>query len=73
MTAVASVSESLALVIVVVVTTYLTLVLGELVPKQLALRRPEQMAAMVARPMAWVARATGPAVWVLGKSTSLAL
>jgi putative hemolysin len=71
--AVASVSESLAQVIVVVVTTYQTLVLGELVPKQLALRRPEQMAAMVARPMAWVARATGPAVWVLGKSTTLVL
>jgi putative hemolysin len=71
--AVASVSESLALAIVVVATTYLTLVLGELVPKQLALRRPEQMAAMVARPMAWVARAAGPAVWLLGKSTALVL
>ena len=71
--AIASASESLALAIVVVVTTYLTLVLGELVPKQLALRRPEQMAAYVARPMAWLARATSPAVWLLGKSTTFVL
>ena len=71
--AVAGVAESLSLVIVVVVTTYLTLVLGELVPKQLALRRPEQMAAMVARPMIWLARAGGPAVWLLQVSTTLVL
>ena len=63
----------LALAVVVVVTTYLTLVLGELVPKQLALRRPEQMAALVARPMIWMARATGPAVWLLGLSSRLVL
>ena len=39
----------LALLVVVLVSTYLTLVLGELVPKQLALRRPEILAARVAR------------------------
>ena len=66
-------AASLALAIVVVVTTYLTLVLGELVPKQLALRRPEQMAAAVARPMVWMARATGPVVWLLQISTTLVL
>ncbi len=38
-------AEPLALAMVVIVTTYLTLVLGELVPKQLALRRPERVAA----------------------------
>ena len=41
--ALASVAETLSLALVVVVTTYLTLVLGELVPKHLALRRPEQI------------------------------
>ena len=40
-----AVAETLSLALVVVVTTYLTLVLGELVPKHLALRRPEQVAA----------------------------
>jgi len=66
-------AASLSLAIVVIVTTYLTLVLGELVPKQLALRRPEQMAALVARPMAWLAKAGSPAVWLLQVSTSLVL
>jgi putative hemolysin len=63
-------SESLALTIVVIVTTYLTLVLGELVPKQLALRTPELMAIRVARPIAVLSRIVGPAVWLLGKSSS---
>ena len=55
--------------VVVIVTTYLTLVLGELVPKQLALRRPELMAARVARPIAVLSRVVGPVVWLLGKSS----
>jgi putative hemolysin len=71
--AVADFAETLALTIVVVLTTYLTLVLGELVPKQLALRRPEAMAARVARPIAILARITSPAVWLLGKSSGLIL
>ena len=66
-------SESLALGIVVIVTTYLTLVLGELVPKQLALRTPELMAIRVARPIAILSRLVGPAVWLLGKSSSAIL
>jgi putative hemolysin len=63
-------AQSLALGAVVVVTTYLTLVLGELVPKQLALRSPELMAIRVARPIAWLARLAAPAVWLLGKSST---
>jgi putative hemolysin len=66
-------SGTLSLAIVVVVTTYLTLVLGELVPKQLALRRPEQIAARLSAPIAWLARAAGPVVWVLGTSSALVL
>lgn len=71
--AVAPAAETLALTIVVVVTTYLTLVLGELVPKHLALRAPELVAARVARPIAWTAVLTGPAVWLLGQSSALVL
>jgi len=66
-------AESVALALVVVVTTYLMLVLGELVPKQLALRRPERVAASLAVPIAWTARVASPAVWLLGQSTVLVL
>jgi putative hemolysin len=66
-------AESLALALVVIVTTYLTLVLGELVPKQLALRGPELMAIRVARPIATLSRIVAPAVWLLGKSSNAVL
>jgi putative hemolysin len=64
---------SLSLALVVVAITFLTLVLGELVPKQLALRHPERVAARVARPLALLARLLAPFVWVLGRSSALVL
>ncbi|MCW3475787.1 hemolysin family protein [Limobrevibacterium gyesilva] len=64
---------TLSLAIVVVLITYLTLVVGELVPKQLALRHPERVAAAVARPLAALARITLPMVWVLSASSALVL
>jgi putative hemolysin len=66
-------AEPISVAIVVVLTTYLTLVLGELVPKQLALRRPEHVAARVAGLIAVLARIVGPAVWVLGQSSGLVM
>jgi putative hemolysin len=66
-------AETLALGVVVLVTTYLTLVLGELVPKTLGLRRPEQVAARLARPIAVTARIGAPVVWILGHSSALVL
>jgi len=54
--------------LVVVAITYLTLILGELVPKQLALRNPEAMAARVAPPMTVLARVGTPIVWLLDVS-----
>ncbi len=66
-------AEPIAFALVVVATTYLTLVLGELVPKQLALRRPEHVAARVAGPIAMLSRMVGPAVWVLGQSSGLVM
>jgi putative hemolysin len=68
--AIATFAESLSLGLVVIVTTYLTLVLGELVPKQLALRSPELMAIRVARSITVLSRVVGPAVWLLGKSSN---
>ncbi|HEY2619701.1 MAG TPA: CNNM domain-containing protein, partial [Acetobacteraceae bacterium] len=73
MPALASVAEPLSLALVVVVTTYLTLVLGELVPKHLALRRPEHTAAHVAPAIVWMARITGPVVWLLDRSSGVVL
>ncbi len=63
----------LSLAVVVIVITYLTLVLGELVPKQVALRAPELLAARLARPIAGLAVVAGPIVWVLGRSSNLVL
>jgi putative hemolysin len=62
-----------SLALVVLVITYLTLVLGELVPKQLALRAPERVAVQLARPVAILARVTLPMVWLLGISTTLVM
>jgi putative hemolysin len=66
-------ASSLSLFAVVVVITYLTIVLGELVPKQLALRQPERVAAAAAAPLRALARVTGPAVWLLSKSSGAVL
>jgi putative hemolysin len=67
------ISGGLSLALVVVMITYLTLVLGELVPKQLALRHPERVASFAAVPLTWLAGATGPMVWLLGESSGLVL
>jgi putative hemolysin len=66
-------AETIALALVVVVTTYLTLVLGELVPKHLALRRAEDVSRLVAHPIAAMARIASPIVWLLGVSSSVVL
>ena len=66
-------APSVALAAVVLAITYLTLVVGELVPKQLALRQPERIAALVARPLSVLARVAAPFVWVLGHSSDLVL
>jgi putative hemolysin len=69
----APVADELALALVVVLITFLTLVLGELVPKQLALRRPELVAIRVARPIAVLAKVAAPIVWLLRLSSSAVL
>jgi len=59
--------------LVVVVITYASLILGELVPKQIALRNPEAMASRVAQPMALLALVGTPVVWFLDISGQLVL
>lgn len=62
-------AEQIAIVAIVLVITYVTLVVGELVPKRIALRRPETIAAIVARPMWSLSRIATPIVWLLSRST----
>jgi len=57
--------------LVIVLTTYVSLVIGEIVPKQIALRAPEPIAVAVARPMRWLSVITAPFVWLLDRSSAL--
>ena len=61
----------LGFALVIVVTTYLSLIVGELVPKQIALRNPEPIATIAALPMKWMATATKPVVWLLDGTSLL--
>lgn len=66
-------ADAIAIGIVVVITTILTLVFGELVPKRIALAYPEPIAARVARPLHMIAVAARPVVVFLGAATSATL
>ena len=63
--------HEIAFGLVVAFITYLSLVIGELVPKNLALRNPEGIACFMAAPMHWLSRLAAPLVWLLGTSTRL--
>ena len=67
------VADGIAFSVVVAAITYLSLVVGELVPKQVALRNPEAIAALVARPLALLARIGAPAVFLLDLSSRACL
>lgn len=66
-------AEAIAFGFVVVIITYLSLILGELVPKRLALSNPEGIASAIARPMNRLSRLLGPAVTFLSWSTEAVL
>ena len=66
-------SETVSFVIVVLVITYFSLVIGELVPKRLALNAPEKIASLVSRPMNFISKWTAPLVWLLSSSTQIIL
>jgi len=67
----AETAETVGFAIVIVLTTFASLVIGEIVPKQFALRSPEPIAALVARPMRWLSAATAPIVWLLDRTSAL--
>jgi putative hemolysin len=65
--------EAIGLIVVVLSITYLSLIIGELVPKRLALNNPERVAILVAGPMRGLARLASPVVSLLSFSTSAVL
>ncbi|GAM04664.1 hemolysin family protein [Novosphingobium sp. MBES04] len=69
----AAYADEVGFALVIVATTYASLVAGELVPKQLALRAAEPVAIVMALPMAWMARIMAPFVWLLDRSSGLIL
>lgn len=62
-------AEPLGYGVVIGVITYLSVVVGELVPKTVALQNPERIACLVAPAMTMVSRVAGPVVWLLDAST----
>jgi putative hemolysin len=66
-------SEAIGFWLVVILITYLSLIIGELAPKRLALNNPERIAAIVAVPMQCLAKIASPVVHLLSLSTELVL
>jgi putative hemolysin len=65
------VAGALSVILITMIVSYVTLVFGELTPKRIGLRYADAVAQSVSRPIAVVARATAPAVWVLARSTDV--
>ena len=64
-------AQTVGFALVITLVTYFSLIVGELVPKQFALRAPERIAVVMAAPMLWLARITAPLVWILDGSSAL--
>jgi len=64
-------AEEIGFAVVIAATTYFSLVVGELVPKQVALRLAEPIAMYAAIPMRVLSRVTAPLVWLLDRSSTL--
>src|SRR5687767_1780963 len=67
----ARLSDTVALVLVTIAISYLSLVVGELTPKRLALQRAEGFSLIVAAPLNAIATLSRPVIWLLSKSTDL--
>lgn len=62
---------SVSLTTIVAVITYLTIILGEIVPKRIAINKPEAIACFLARPMLYFCTVSTPLIWFLSASTAL--
>jgi putative hemolysin len=69
----ASYSKPIGFLISVITITYLTLIVGELVPKRLALNSPEAIASVLAQPMGLLAKVASPIVYLLSSSTEIVI
>ncbi|WP_299308829.1 hemolysin family protein [uncultured Croceicoccus sp.] len=69
----ANIADEAGFILVIALTTYLSLIVGELVPKQIALRGRERIAMLTAPLMALLARIALPLVWLLDRSTDVLL
>lgn len=67
------VANIVATVFVVIIVTYVAITVGELVPKRIGQNNPEQIAAVIARPMLLLSKATRPFVWSLSITTNALL
>lgn len=68
-----SYADSISVTIVVVILTFFSLVLGELVPKRIGLNHPEGIAKALAIPMKYMSKITMPFIWLLTASTEFLL
>jgi putative hemolysin len=66
-------ARPVSIICVTLILTYLTLVFGELAPKRIAMQRAEKWAMAAARPLAMLTTITRPAVWLLSRSTDIAV
>jgi putative hemolysin len=66
-------AEEISLTLTVIIITYFSVVMGELVPKRLAMRSPETIALIIAPPMTLLAKLSSPLVWLLSSSSNLLL
>lgn len=66
-------AHSIAMVIIVVIVTFLSIVFGELIPKRVGMVFPEKIAAAVARPMMLLSVITTPFIWLLSATNDLIL
>ncbi len=71
--AIAPYAKPISIAVVVVAVTYLSLIIGELVPKQIALKNPEPIAVRVAPAVTLLARAITPVLWLLNLSSNCLL
>lgn len=64
-------ADNLAVAVITVIVTFLTLIFGELVPKRIGMAIPEDIATIVVRPMNILSRIASPFIWLLSKSSDL--
>lgn len=66
-------SGPIAVIVITLILSYFTLVLGELYPKRIALQHSEKIALLVVKPINFVSKLTKPFVWLLSKSVNILL